>query len=124
MLAVTSIVSRFSRTCQFGVFRATYATRKRMSALSAEDREVLLAPFLRDHHWHKSGDAIKRTFIFKNFDLAFDFMTDVAEKAKEMNHHPEWFNVYNKVKANVLSPLYKALCDHIWSTVFKRGPLP
>ncbi|KAA0190967.1 Pterin-4-alpha-carbinolamine dehydratase [Fasciolopsis buskii] len=46
---------------------------------------------------HKSGDAIRRTFVFKNFDLAFDFMTDVAEKAKEMNHHPEWFNVYNKV---------------------------
>ncbi|TPP67204.1 Pterin-4-alpha-carbinolamine dehydratase 2 [Fasciola gigantica] len=107
MLAVRSLVSRISRTCRLGSFRVALATQKKMSALSAEDRETLLVPFVRDHKWvidenRKSGDAIRRTFVFKNFDLAFDFMTDVAEKAKEMNHHPEWFNVYNKVSPDCI----------------------
>ncbi len=46
-------------------------------------------------------DAITRTFRFKNFDRAFAFMTRVAEKAEEMNHHPEWFNVYNRVEVTL-----------------------
>ncbi|MEM5296998.1 4a-hydroxytetrahydrobiopterin dehydratase [Burkholderia sp. JPY481] len=42
-------------------------------------------------------DAIRRTFEFADFNEAFGFMTRVAIKAQEMDHHPEWFNVYNKV---------------------------
>ena len=42
-------------------------------------------------------DAIKKTFTFKNFNEAFGFMTRVALKADQMDHHPEWFNVYNRV---------------------------
>jgi len=42
-------------------------------------------------------DAIKKDFKFDNFNVAFGFMTRVAMKAEQMNHHPEWFNVYNKV---------------------------
>ncbi len=46
----------------------------------------------------KAGrDAIERQFAFKNFSEAFAFMTRVALKAEKMDHHPEWFNVYNKV---------------------------
>lgn len=43
-------------------------------------------------------DAIEKTFKFANFQKAFDFMTLVAAKAEDMNHHPEWFNVYNKLQ--------------------------
>lgn len=43
-------------------------------------------------------DAIKKTFKFKNFSEAFAFMTRVAMKAEKMIHHPEWFNVYNRVE--------------------------
>ncbi len=43
-------------------------------------------------------DAVKRVFKFKNFNKAFAFMTSVALMAEKMNHHPEWFNVYNKVE--------------------------
>lgn len=42
-------------------------------------------------------DAIQKVFMFKDFNEAFGFMTRVGLKAEQMNHHPEWFNVYNKV---------------------------
>ena len=42
-------------------------------------------------------DAITKKFEFKDFDQAFGFMATVALVAQKMNHHPEWFNVYNKV---------------------------
>ena len=42
-------------------------------------------------------DAIQKTYKFDDFEAAFAFMTKVARKAEEMNHHPEWFNVYNRV---------------------------
>lgn len=42
-------------------------------------------------------DAIFKSFKFKDFSAAFAFMTRAAMKAEQMDHHPEWFNVYNKV---------------------------
>ena len=42
-------------------------------------------------------DAIYKEFKFSDFKSAFSFMTKVALKAEEISHHPEWFNVYNKV---------------------------
>jgi 4a-hydroxytetrahydrobiopterin dehydratase len=42
-------------------------------------------------------DAIAKSFKFADFNAAFAFMTRVALKAEAMDHHPEWFNVYNKV---------------------------
>ncbi|NMG45785.1 4a-hydroxytetrahydrobiopterin dehydratase [Aromatoleum toluvorans] len=42
-------------------------------------------------------DAITRSIRFKDFNAAFAFMTRVALKAEKMDHHPEWFNVYNRV---------------------------
>jgi 4a-hydroxytetrahydrobiopterin dehydratase len=43
-------------------------------------------------------EAIARTFRFKTFNDAFGFMTRVALMAEKLNHHPEWFNVYNRVE--------------------------
>ncbi len=42
-------------------------------------------------------DAISKTFKFKDFNAAFGFMTRVALAAETADHHPEWFNVYNRV---------------------------
>jgi len=42
-------------------------------------------------------DAIAKSFKFADFNAAFAFMARVALKAEKMDHHPEWFNVYNKV---------------------------
>ena len=43
-------------------------------------------------------DAITKKFTFKNFNEAFGFMSRVALVAEKMDHHPEWFNVYNRVE--------------------------
>ena len=42
-------------------------------------------------------DAISKSYTFSDFEKAFAWMTMVAEVAEEMNHHPEWFNVWNRV---------------------------
>ena len=49
--------------------------------------------------WHRveGREAIAREFRFKDFNAAFGFMSRVALLAEKMDHHPEWFNVYNKV---------------------------
>ncbi len=46
----------------------------------------------------RDGDAIERKFEFSDFSAAFGFMTRVALIAENRDHHPEWFNVYNKVE--------------------------
>jgi 4a-hydroxytetrahydrobiopterin dehydratase len=46
-------------------------------------------------------DAITRSFQFANFNEAFGFMTRVAMQAERDDHHPEWFNVYNKVEVTL-----------------------
>ena len=43
-------------------------------------------------------DAIVKTFKFKDFNAAWGFMTRVALAAEKLDHHPEWFNVYNRVE--------------------------
>jgi len=46
-------------------------------------------------------DAITKTFQFGDFNAAFGFMSRVALKAEAMNHHPEWFNVWNRVEVTL-----------------------
>ncbi|MEZ5002269.1 MAG: 4a-hydroxytetrahydrobiopterin dehydratase [Chitinophagales bacterium] len=48
-------------------------------------------------HWKEEDNHLKRSFIFKDFVEAFGFLTKVAILAEKQNHHPEIFNVYNKV---------------------------
>lgn len=67
--------------------------------LTAADREQLLME-LRATGWVEveNRDAIFKELHFKTFNQAFGFMSRVALQAEKMNHHPEWFNVYNKVQ--------------------------
>ncbi|AKQ47107.1 pterin-4-alpha-carbinolamine dehydratase [Rufibacter radiotolerans] len=48
--------------------------------------------------WTEKNNHLTQSFSFKDFKEAFAFMTDVAQVAEELNHHPWWSNVYNKVE--------------------------
>ena len=68
--------------------------------LTAETRKAALGKLSQ---WSEvpGRDAITRKFTFKDFREAFAFMTKVAEVANEMDHHPEWFNVYKTVEVTL-----------------------
>jgi 4a-hydroxytetrahydrobiopterin dehydratase len=51
--------------------------------------------------WELKGEKLYREFKFKNFVRAFGFMTQAAILAEQMDHHPEWSNVYNRVIVNL-----------------------
>lgn len=51
--------------------------------------------------WQISDNKLNKTFKFKNFVKAFGWMSQIAIWAEKLNHHPEWFNVYNKVEVNL-----------------------
>ena len=46
-------------------------------------------------------EAITRTYRFGDFNAAFAFMTRVAMMAEKADHHPEWFNVYNRIDVSL-----------------------
>jgi 4a-hydroxytetrahydrobiopterin dehydratase len=51
--------------------------------------------------WTREGDKLFRAFEFADFVTAFSFMTAAALVAEKMDHHPEWSNVYNKVRVHL-----------------------
>jgi 4a-hydroxytetrahydrobiopterin dehydratase len=51
--------------------------------------------------WEIIDNKLYREFVFPNFVSAFGFMAQVAILAERANHHPEWSNVYNKVRINL-----------------------
>lgn len=75
--------------------------------LTQEERDTQLQPLLQSG-WkvQNNRDAIEKEFQFKDFNQAFGFMTRVALLAEKMDHHPEWFNVYNKLQVSN----YQVLC--------------
>lgn len=52
---------------------------------------------LGEWDYDDARDALTRSFLFADFSEAFAFMTRVALLAEQMNHHPEWSNVWNRV---------------------------
>merc|ERR1711890_48223 len=69
-----------------------------VTTLNQQERGESLQPLIQKG-WSmvKDRDAIYKEFLFKDFNEAFGFMTRVGIQADKMDHHPEWFNVYNKV---------------------------
>ena len=64
--------------------------------LAGDARKAALAKLIG---WSevKDRDAISKTFVFRDFNEAFGFMTRAALVAEKLDHHPEWFNVYKTV---------------------------
>ncbi|XP_072486003.1 pterin-4-alpha-carbinolamine dehydratase 2 isoform X1 [Notamacropus eugenii] len=81
--------------------------------LTTEERNQVICD-LKAAGWSELSerDALYKEFCFKNFNQAFGFMSRVALQAEKMNHHPEWFNVYNKNVLRTDSPLLQE--EHLW----------
>ncbi|UMM11597.1 hypothetical protein L5515_000802 [Caenorhabditis briggsae] len=96
----TSSLSSSLPSTSHRLFSSTIAVsaRKKMPLLTESERTEQLSG-LKSAGWKlvEGRDAIQKTFMFKDFNEAFGFMTRVGLKAEKMDHHPEWFNVYNKV---------------------------
>ncbi|TVR16866.1 MAG: 4a-hydroxytetrahydrobiopterin dehydratase [Balneolaceae bacterium] len=69
-----------------------------MKALSAEIIEKELTGL---DDWEFEDDKISKKFEFGNFKEALSFMVRVGFEAEEQAHHPEWFNVYNRVEISL-----------------------
>ncbi|CAG9860030.1 unnamed protein product, partial [Phyllotreta striolata] len=77
---------------------------KMQTKLTPEERNTALSPLL-NKGWSmvENRDAIYKEYLFKDFNQAFGFMSRVALLSEKMDHHPEWFNVYNKVQVTLSS---------------------
>lgn len=80
----------------------SHKTLRIQAKLTEQERAEKLQPLL-DAGWTlvEGRDAIYKEFLLKDFNQAFSFMTGVALLAEKMNHHPEWFNCYNKVQVTL-----------------------
>jgi len=80
--------------------------------LEGEERERRLREEVPFWQQVSCRDAIQRTFNFKDFKEAWRFMNLTAEKAEEMDHHPEWFNVYNRVEVTLATHTCKGVSEY------------
>ena len=53
--------------------------------------------------WSVKDEKLHRDFEFESFNHAFGFMTRAAMEIEKMNHHPEWFNVYNRISVDLMT---------------------
>ncbi len=65
-----------------------------MTRLSQEDIDEELKSL---EGWSVVNEKLHKEFLFDNFNQAFGFMTRAAMEIEKMNHHPEWFNAYNRI---------------------------
>ncbi|MBB4615264.1 4a-hydroxytetrahydrobiopterin dehydratase [Novosphingobium taihuense] len=71
-----------------------------VTRLTDAERDSLLAE-LPEWQLRNDGLAITRTFRFADFSESWAFMNRVALYAEKADHHPEWFNVYNRVEVTL-----------------------
>ena len=53
--------------------------------------------------WSVVNGKLHKDFVFQDFIEAFGFMSKASMHIEKMNHHPEWFNVYNKLKVDLVT---------------------
>ena len=89
------MLARSSRWLARPLARRQFATAK----LAGKERDGAMLK-LTAAKWALTTDgrdAVKKTFLFRDFRDAWSFMSGVALAAEKMDHHPEWFNVYSTV---------------------------
>jgi 4a-hydroxytetrahydrobiopterin dehydratase len=72
-----------------------------MSRPSRIGAEAALAKLPQWRRAEEAREAIFRAYRFADFNVAFGFMTRVALRAEQLDHHPEWSNVYNRVEVTL-----------------------
>ena len=72
----------------------------RPQKMSNDDRHAMMAS-LESWALVQEGKAIQKEFRFTNFNAAMGFMMRAGLKAEQLDHHPEWFNVYNRVEVTL-----------------------
>jgi 4a-hydroxytetrahydrobiopterin dehydratase len=70
----------------------------RPARLSEEQIKAELANL---NGWSVKNGKLHKDFVFANFIDAFGFMLKASLHIEKMNHHPEWFNVYNKLSVDL-----------------------
>ena len=90
------------RNSRSKLFRRSLTTSSTPSLLDFDSKQIELKK-LQTTGWNlvDGRDAIMKVYLFKDFISAFGFMTKVAIYTEKLNHHPEWFNVYNKVEVTL-----------------------
>lgn len=84
----------------------TLVERKKLPLAEVESRMRLLSG------WSANGtESIVKTFTFRDFSEAWGFMSRSALLAEKMDHHPEWFNVYNRVEVTLNTHDAKGLTE-------------
>ncbi|MFW8589941.1 4a-hydroxytetrahydrobiopterin dehydratase [Glaciecola sp. 2405UD65-10] len=76
------------------------------SRLNEQELQAALAELNEiagDDCWLIIDGKLNKTFTFKSFIRAFGWMSQIAIWAEKLKHHPEWFNVYNKVEVNLVT---------------------
>lgn len=69
--------------------------------MKALDDDTVLERLAETPGWSLEGGKLTRQFEFDDFVAAFAFMAAVALEAEKAAHHPEWFNVYNRVRVQL-----------------------
>ena len=72
-----------------------------MKRLTGTERDVACSAVPDWAFDEARGGLISREYLFADFTEAFGFMTQVAIAAEKQDHHPEWFNVYNRVRVEL-----------------------
>ena len=82
--------------------------QKRYRKLSGTEIESAISNL---EAWAIKDSKLHRSFKFENFIEAFTFMTEIALQAEKMDHHPEWFNVYNTVTIDLMTHDVNGISD-------------
>jgi 4a-hydroxytetrahydrobiopterin dehydratase len=103
----------------FAQFPIQEETMPAPTLLSPQDLEKALGEL---PNWNIQNQKLHRQFQFPSFVEAFGFMSSVALVAESMGHHPEWFNVYNKVTVDLTTHDAKGI-SHLDIDLAKRMDL-
>lgn len=69
------------------------------------------AKVVPDWQLNLATQELERVFVFRDFKAAFEFMTLSANKAEELDHHPDWSNSWNRVSVRLSTHSMKALTE-------------